>query len=131
MSDCPTVAGDVRALPFCPRAFEGAWVSAVLLHLPAPDVAIALTEIGRVLRPGGIAMISFKEGRGSEQDEQGRLTYFYNEQDLLLIFDRAGFRAIDSVRTHEKRGHSEVSWIAYFLRLGDRGRVHGGRKTRP
>jgi ubiquinone/menaquinone biosynthesis C-methylase UbiE len=118
-SGCPTVAGDVRALPFCSGAFEGAWVAAVLLHLPAPDVAIAVAEIHRVLRPGGTAMISFKAGTGSEEDEQGRFMYLYEEGDLLPIFAKVGFCAIDAVRTLEERGPSEVSWIAYFLRSRD------------
>ena len=47
--------GDVGALPFAERAFDGV-VSTLSLH-HWPDPALGLAEIHRVLRPGGEALI--------------------------------------------------------------------------
>lgn len=115
-SSCPVVAGDTRALPFHDRAFDGVWAAAVLLHLPAAELTLALTDIVRVLQPGGIAMLSFKEGQGAGRDEQGRFTQYYEESALHSVFSRAGLQAFDTVRTREVRDRSVVSWLAFFLR---------------
>lgn len=46
------VLGDVEALPFADATFGGAVCTEVIEHIPAPD--LALREIARVLRPGGV-----------------------------------------------------------------------------
>ncbi len=43
--------GDIRALPFDDAVFDHAFICFVLEHLPDPDAA--LTELCRVVRPGG------------------------------------------------------------------------------
>ena len=45
------VQGDVSRLPFADASFDFTWSWGVLLHVP--DLAAALAEIRRVLRPGG------------------------------------------------------------------------------
>jgi SAM-dependent methyltransferase len=50
------VIGDGQALPFGSASFAGAWARAVLIHTPAPEVAVA--ELARVVRPGGRIVLS-------------------------------------------------------------------------
>jgi SAM-dependent methyltransferase len=45
------VQGDASRLPFAGESFDAVWSWGVLLHVP--DLAAALAEIRRVLRPGG------------------------------------------------------------------------------
>jgi SAM-dependent methyltransferase len=116
VSNRPVVIGDVRSLPFDSAVFDGVWVTAVLLHLSSRELNLALGEIRRVLRPHGIALISFKEGAGSIEDEQGRLTYLYKGSVLLTEFTRAGLRVVEAVSTAQRRGRVDVPWIAYLLR---------------
>jgi len=52
----PLVVGDTQALPFASAAFAGAWVRAVLIHTPSP--AAAVSEVARVVRPGGHVVLS-------------------------------------------------------------------------
>lgn len=49
--------GDARALPFAEGSFDAALCMGVMDRVSHPEQAMA--EIGRVLRPGGIALISF------------------------------------------------------------------------
>jgi len=48
--------GDAGALPFATGAFDRVYCSEVLEHIVDP--AAAVREIGRVLRPGGVAVLS-------------------------------------------------------------------------
>jgi ubiquinone/menaquinone biosynthesis C-methylase UbiE len=48
--------GDAGALPFAPASFDRVYCSEVLEHLVDPGAAVA--EIRRVLKPGGVAVLS-------------------------------------------------------------------------
>ena len=51
------VAADARYLPFADGVFDTAFSYSVLQHLPKEDVARTLTEIRRVLVPGGQTLV--------------------------------------------------------------------------
>jgi ubiquinone/menaquinone biosynthesis C-methylase UbiE len=50
------VLGDAEKLPFKDRSFDGVLAKGVLHHLP--DMASAVAEIARVLKPGGVAVLA-------------------------------------------------------------------------
>jgi SAM-dependent methyltransferase len=52
----PEIYGDARSLPFAGHSFDGALCFQVLEHVDRPDAVIR--EIGRVLKPGGLAVLS-------------------------------------------------------------------------
>ena len=52
----PEVVGDVAALPLADDSVDGALAMHMLYHVP--DVPTALRELRRVLRPGGVLMVS-------------------------------------------------------------------------
>ena len=54
----------MRALPLSSAAMDAVWCAAALLHIPRPEVPLALGEFARVLRAGGQLMISLAEGDG-------------------------------------------------------------------
>ena len=58
------VVGDARHLPFRAGAFDYAWSYSVLQHFAREDAVAALSEIGRVLRPGGLARVQMANGFG-------------------------------------------------------------------
>jgi ubiquinone/menaquinone biosynthesis C-methylase UbiE len=64
-SEVGFAAADLRRLPFAADHFAGvvAWYS--LINCSAEDLAQALTEIARVLRPGGHVLTGFQSGAGS------------------------------------------------------------------
>ena len=51
------VVGDARYLPFAGKQFDAAYSYSVIQHLSPPDAGASVTEIGRVLRPGGVVRV--------------------------------------------------------------------------
>src|SRR3989344_3384697 len=53
---------DLLHLQFNDAFFDGIWCGAVLIHVSKKDIPIALTELSRILKRGGILYIHVKEG---------------------------------------------------------------------
>lgn len=104
------VAADADALPFRDASFDGAFMIAALHHVPDPSVAIR--DIARVVRPGGVVAVGVEPNRtwhalvkcfrpllcrasktaahgGSVADE--KLTGF-RKADLVSFFESSGIR---------------------------------------
>ncbi len=55
--DAEFIVGDARHLPFKPAVFQNAFSYSVLQHFSKENAKLAFMEAGRVLAPGGVAMI--------------------------------------------------------------------------
>ena len=54
---------DIRELPFDDGAFDAVVSNSTLDHFPSPDeIAASLREINRVLRPGGVVLVTLDNG---------------------------------------------------------------------
>ncbi len=51
------VRGSAYQLPYADDTFDGAFIGLFVSHVPREDVAAFLTEVGRVVRPGGRVLI--------------------------------------------------------------------------
>lgn len=83
----PAVRGDAARLPFADRTFDFVYARLVARHLPDPRSA--LSEMGRVLRPGG------------------RLVVADTDDDAILVHpEPEGYRVVRQARhrTHARRG---------------------------
>lgn len=100
-SHCPVLVADMRAVPFQSGVFDGVWASASLLHLPRHDLPVALGEIRRVLKPGGLLFASVKAGRGSRRGEDGRTFTLYRRNSWEASLASQGF---GSIRTANNEG---------------------------
>jgi SAM-dependent methyltransferase len=57
--------GDMTALDMCDEAWAGITAFYSLIHIPRADMVHALRELRRVLRPGGLLLLSFHIGQDS------------------------------------------------------------------
>jgi SAM-dependent methyltransferase/diadenosine tetraphosphate (Ap4A) HIT family hydrolase len=116
------ILGDVRALPLETASVGGIWCSAVLLHLGREDAIKALREFFRVLRPGGLAQVSVKEGTGHASSpmasdvELRRHFFFYEGDDLKQLANLACFRVIKTWTEEEVDSAATVQrWVKVLL----------------
>lgn len=111
-TSAPLICGEAHRLPFADSSFDCVSDITVVQHIPLSTQPAALTEMIRVLRPGG-ALILMELIRGvglhifprSPEDwiyqvERcgGRLLGWFGQE--FLIFDRALVSAVQSTRRH-------------------------------
>ena len=91
---------DMLSLSFKDETFDGIWSLASLLHLKKQDAPQALSEMYRVLKPGGAMFVSVKVGVGeerltrSESKPDKKLYAFYQPDEFELLVKNAGFKII-------------------------------------
>jgi SAM-dependent methyltransferase len=96
---------DMRDLPAADGALAGLVAFYSVIHLPRDQVPVALAEFGRVLRPGGVLLISMHGGSGEIQSDEwfGRpvsvRASLWSLADLMAALESAGF----VVRRHVAR----------------------------
>ena len=73
--------GDMMALDIPDEAWVGIVAFYSLIHIPRPDMVQALRELRRVLRPGGVLLLSFHIG-----DETLHLDDWWGEKVCLDFF---------------------------------------------
>jgi SAM-dependent methyltransferase len=95
------ILGDVRALPFRPASFAGAFSSFALIHLTKRELAATLAELRGLLQPGAPVEMTFFAGAGekdttfSHLDDHAVAHYsYYEPAELAALFERAGFAAV-------------------------------------
>jgi len=52
--------GEMRSIPFEDEFFSFAYSFNAIMFMTKPDIAVAMTEIERVLKPGGLAYVNFE-----------------------------------------------------------------------
>jgi SAM-dependent methyltransferase len=81
------VSTDVRQLPFADREFDAIASLSTLDHFESPeDIAVALRELHRVLRPGGTLVITLDNGSNPAVALRNRLPFEYLHAVGLLAY---------------------------------------------
>ena len=109
----PLVRANLEALPFCDNAFVGAFARHSYLHLSQARAGRALTELRRVLRPGGHVVLSLIEGTYEGHhlpgdDFPGRYYAFWTGPDLEAALVSAGFTDVEITRAQRRKGGMDL-----------------------
>ena len=114
----PFVRGVAEALPFPNGRLDVVWVSAALHHFS--DLGRAVDEFGRVLRPGGRALVrTHLPGRTEvtfADEFPGRYKWtrrFQTEEELRQLFGKAEFDTVDvtDVLEWEEPYSASADWV--------------------
>lgn len=76
------------------RSFDGVWASCSILHLGFDALTDVYLRVSRSLKVGGYFYASFKEGKDSFIDSEGRYFYLMNEDSLLELAKNTGFKTL-------------------------------------
>src|SRR5919106_3264413 len=112
-------------LPFDDNTFDAVWSNGVLHH--TGDTCSAITEIRRVLKPGGRAIISHFYRRPSwmyainrlgrenieYKEEDPPINDFFTDEEVLGFFQ--GYKVIEAVHEHERLLPARRAGIKAFL----------------
>lgn len=92
------IVASASDLPFDDDSFDALWTMSTLMHLDGDGFDRAIAEVGRVVRPGGLAAVGLwgSERVGRRVDEDGRL--FVQRSDVQV---REAFSRIGLVETFE------------------------------
>lgn len=107
---------DACALPFRDGCFDAVWTLATLVHIPRDAVARSLVELHRVLRSGGIAFTSVKQGRGELVDTRSRLNVLYEHDEWEHLLEANDLSVLESDHGTEHRRYVDgrtdtIKWI--------------------
>jgi SAM-dependent methyltransferase/SOS-response transcriptional repressor LexA len=111
-------------VPFHDGCFDGVLCTAVLMHLPEEQIFDAVYGLRRVLRHGGVLVVSIPESRDdvdveSHRDTEGRLFTDLPPAKLELLFERVGFRVEKSFTSTDSMDRIGIHWRTMILRRLD------------
>lgn len=92
------VCADILQLPFIARCYDGVWCSATLVHLPLHLFDSALSELKRVLRPGGFVSFSVSVGKLPAVETDGR--FFDSFKDESDVIRRCNALSLAVIKSH-------------------------------
>jgi ubiquinone/menaquinone biosynthesis C-methylase UbiE len=106
---------NMRQLGFRNAYFEGAWCCASLLHLPKSEAMYALQEIHRILKLGGMLVLSIQEGNGEEWEDSlvpgvKRFYARYQANEMTEILLTSGFSIL---KANLSQG-SNRNWLSFL-----------------
>ncbi len=106
----PLVCADLRQLPFHAMSFDGLWAAASLMHFPKPVARRILTDLNRLVRPGGLFAATVTHGVRSRIVTGGWVPgrYFarWKKDELARAVRRAGWSILELkiITNRERRG---------------------------
>jgi ubiquinone/menaquinone biosynthesis C-methylase UbiE len=113
--------GDMRSLKIEDNSLGGIAAFYSIIHIPRPDVVAVLTELKRVLRPGGLLLLAFHIGIDSVHldewwGQQVSVDFlFFRPIEMKGFLNEAGFQVVDIVEREPYPDVEHPSRRAYIF----------------
>lgn len=102
------------------QSFDGIWYSAVFVHVPKVQAPRTLASLRRILKDDGVLYLSAQLGSGCVVRWEGRVFFYYTEEELQRLFRGTGFKVIEEWNDITERGSLKDTrkkfWKHYILK---------------
>jgi len=111
---CPVLEADFNVFDFSSLRVDAILLVGAFVHLPHRELPVLLSRCTAALEPGGLVLITLKEGEGQATDARGRTFSLWQDEALRAVFAGLGLRVLDFQRNESRLGTGEV-WLGYVL----------------
>jgi len=100
--NCEIIEGDFEIYDFSKLSIDAIIHVGALVHVPHDKMQAVFKHITACLKQSGKALITLKQGEGTQTDEHDRVFYMWHDNDLRMIchawiqgsrFQKAGFES--------------------------------------
>ena len=109
------IEGNFDTYDFSFISVDAIIASGSLVHVQHERLADILQNIVQALEKHGIFYVSLKQGEGTKTDDLGRPFYYWKDEELREVFERLGFKMLDSYQ-NKSIANSDDLWLSYILR---------------
>jgi len=114
-SNCPVIEGDFCCFNFSDLQFSALVFVGSLVHLSPEALPAILASTCQALSPGGLLLITLKEGNGISLAADGRVFTLWSRQEIEKVFATSKLHIIDFSRQISKIRPDDI-WLGYVLR---------------
>ena len=115
---CTVIKGDFEVFDFTALPSDAVLLAGSLVHVPHANLPLIFNRVTAGLKPGGIVLVSLKQGKGAGMDKHGRVFYFWQEKALGELFQKLGFTVL-AFNTQVSKVNAQDIWLAYVLKDGE------------
>ncbi|KJS03539.1 MAG: hypothetical protein VR65_00820 [Desulfobulbaceae bacterium BRH_c16a] len=115
---CPVIEGDFASYDFSGLQFSALVFAGSLVHLSPEALPAILTSTCRALVPGGILLITLKEGSGTSLSADCRVFTLWSRADIEKVFSAHDLHILDFSRQVSRLRPDDI-WLGYVLRFGN------------
>lgn len=108
---------DMRHLDLPNESFDGVWSYASLLHIDRHEAPNVVSEIERILKPGGALGLAVKEGEGEGFEENykypdtKRWFVYYKDEEIRQLF-----RNFEIISFGRERVKDKYTFLQYIMK---------------
>ncbi|WP_459947757.1 class I SAM-dependent methyltransferase [Desulfocastanea catecholica] len=119
-ANCSVIEGDFRRFNFSVLQFSALVFVGSLVHVTQKALPAILSACCQALVPGGLLLITLKEGEGTNRTTDGRVFTLWSRPDIEKVFAASNLHIIDFSRQISKIRPDDI-WLGYVLRFQNEG----------
>ncbi len=112
---CEVVVGDFERFDFSRWHVDALLLVGALVHVPHTKFARIFRHILSAVNPGGVVLLSVKEGHGDSRDSRGRIFYYWSKAEMAPVLESLDLQQLDMRRQISVKDPRDV-WLSYILR---------------
>jgi len=113
-ANCEIIEGDFEIYDFPKLSIDAIIHVGALVHVPHDKMQAVFKHTTACLKQSGKALLTLKQGEGTQTDEHNRVFSMWHDHDLRMIFTILGFEVLD-FRRQASKVKADDTWLGYVL----------------